>query len=193
MQVSTSGGASVVAGEGSTEKPSSTKNLDARSWKIKKPADLAVDRQGAIYVAEENGNVYKVNDGKVNRIADGLGGAVQLAVDADGVLYVADNANDTVYKYTGYNQRTKIVGGRTAADMMFGPDGNLYLADRSRNRIEKIENGNWSWSVTPTNPARWPSTRSAACSGSRTSPASTSSVAAGSGSVSTAMRPCPEW
>ena len=144
VQVSTSGGASVVAGEGSTEKPSSTKNLDARSWKIKKPADLAVDRQGAIYVAEENGNVYKVNDGKVNRIADGLGGAVQLAVDADGVLYVADNANDTVYKYTGYNQRTKIVGGRTAADMMFGPDGNLYLADRSRNRIEKIENGNWS-------------------------------------------------
>jgi sugar lactone lactonase YvrE len=153
----------------------------ARLWN---PTDVAFDRQGSLYIADHNNNrVRKVDSqGVITTVAgngtagfagDGgpatdaqlntetgvskpdLGGPMNIAVDAEGNLYIGDSGNARVRKVvatggittiagTGENGFSGDGGPATAAQvsspsgLAFDAEGSLYIADNG-NRIRKID------------------------------------------------------
>ena len=90
----------------------------ATSAQLNKPRGVAVDAQGNVYVANEDGNrVRKVSGGVITTVAgtgtlgysgDGgqatsaqLNGPVGVAVDGQGNLYIADRGNNRIRKVSG--------------------------------------------------------------------------------------------
>jgi len=131
------------------------------------PWKSAVDEQGNIYVADrDNHKVRKITpDGTVSTLAgstsgyaDGVGTAAKfnqpldVAVDKDGNVYVADNNNHRIRKIAPDGTVTTLAGsisgyadGNGAAASFANPsgidvdaDGNVYVADRLNHRIRKI-------------------------------------------------------
>jgi sugar lactone lactonase YvrE len=136
------------------------------------PTGVAVDTSGAIYVADRNNHrIRKVilsnnGTGMVNTLTgsifgflDGLAGVAQfkspvgVAVDAKGIVYVADQENNRVREIvetflvsTQAGNGTAGFGNGSGSAVMFnGPlglatdaAGNIYVADRANNRIRKI-------------------------------------------------------
>ena len=133
------------------------------------PHDVAVDADGVLYVADAyNNRIRKITpEGDVTTLAgsgtrayaDGRGAAASfntpygVAVDADGVLYVADYYNYRIRKITPEGDVTTLAGsgtrtyadGRGAAASFRSPygvavdaDGVLYVADTDSHRIRKI-------------------------------------------------------
>jgi sugar lactone lactonase YvrE len=161
-QVTTTAGASAT--KGSTDGPGPA----ARFYH---PVGLAVAAGGSLYVADaENHTIRKITaDGTVSTVAgtaghkgtaDGLGPAAQfnlphgVAVDASGVLYVADTFNHAIRKITPTGHVTTLAGlaghkghadGTGAAARFFHPaavavdaQGALYVADNGNETIRKI-------------------------------------------------------
>lgn len=99
------------------------------------PTDVEVGPDGHLYVSSlpgapeglANGSVFKVNpwNGKVRRIASGFRGAVDLAVDHRGTIYVADLFGDAIKAIRHGRVRTVFeVTSPGAVEM--GPHGRLY-------------------------------------------------------------------
>ncbi|MFF5633749.1 RICIN domain-containing protein [Streptomyces sp. NPDC012825] len=145
----------------------------AASAQLNNPFGLAVDGDGTLYVAEFNGHrVRRITaDGKISTVAGtgtagskGDGGPAvsaqlnrpqALAVDGEGVLYVADSGNHRIRKVTADGTITTVAGTGTAG---FGGDdeqatsaslnsplgvtvddrGVLYVADSGNHRIRKV-------------------------------------------------------
>ena len=91
------------------------------------PTAIAIDRQGAMYIADsQNHLIRKVVNGVISSIARAAT-PTGLAIDTFGTLYVADRSAGEILTFP--------VGGRATAlnlgarDLAFGPDGYLYAAD----------------------------------------------------------------
>jgi DNA-binding beta-propeller fold protein YncE len=114
-----------------------------------------VDPTGVVTLVAGTGAIGDVTDGKAANTQT-LNQPSGLAMDAKGNLFVSDRGNSKIYKIdtSGVITRFASVGnGRFSGDgrpalncelnsprgMTFGPDGNLYVADRSNNRIRKID------------------------------------------------------
>jgi len=121
------------------------------------PAGLAVDRSGALYIADsQNNRVRKILAG--GNIATALGGSpatalvtpLAVAVDVSGALYVADSTN-IVRAYTAAGKWSNFAGTAVPGfsgdggpanqaqltvvrDLAAGLNGNLYIADGVRVR-----------------------------------------------------------
>ena len=135
---------------------------------FRNPRGVAVDAAGYVYVADRSNNrIRKITPaGVVSTLAgsgsigsaDGTGTAAQfyhpsgVAVDADGYVYVADRSNNRIRKITSDGAVSTLAGSTqgflddtgTVAKFSYptgvavASDGNVYVADRSNNRIRKI-------------------------------------------------------
>lgn len=139
--------------------------------RLKGPKRVASDAAGNVYVADYSGaRVRKIaTDGIITTVAgnglatfDGTPGVAtgesiipdDIAVDAAGVLYIADGTNRRLYKVdtdgnltvlagTGVNASSGDNGPATAAEITpsavaIDPNGLVYVADSTHNRIRKI-------------------------------------------------------
>jgi serine/threonine protein kinase/sugar lactone lactonase YvrE len=135
------------------------------------PNNLAVDSSGNLYVADTGNNVIRkiTPDGTVTTLAgqagshgsnNGMGGEARfwapfgVAVDADGMIYVADSANNLIRKITPDGMVATLAGlaGHPGSDNGIGAAarfrnpwgvavdglGNVYVADMSNDAIRKL-------------------------------------------------------
>jgi sugar lactone lactonase YvrE len=126
------------------------------------PQGLAQDANGIIYVSEATsaGRVmcFDTNANYLRNIGTNgiqfLGGVPQfMAIGADGNLYLTyafgTTASNAVWKYTFTSGTWSIFVPNTGAGyalnnprgLAFGPDDNLYVADRGNNAIRKFDGG----------------------------------------------------
>jgi uncharacterized protein (TIGR03437 family) len=158
-----------VAGNGT--QGSSGDNGPATSAQLSGAMGIAVDSAGNVYVAD-SGNIRKVSNGVIATVAgngtqgfsgdNGPATSAQLyipwgvAVDSAGNLYIADTYNNRIRKVT--NGVITTVAGNAACcfsgdngpatsaqlygshGVAAGPDGSVYIADSSNNRIRKVSN-----------------------------------------------------
>lgn len=133
-----------------------------------RPADVAVADDGTVYVADRrNHRIRKVTPagavttlaGSTLGFADGTGATARfnnpagVAVAGDGTVYVADLFNHRIRKVTPSGTVTTLAGasvagfadgaGATArfnnpADVAIAPDGSIYVADFTNNRIRRV-------------------------------------------------------
>ena len=140
------------------------------------PSGLAIDAAGNLYVADTGNNaIRKVTpQGVVSTLAgdglagdkDGKGAAAQfngpigIAVDAEGVVYVADTYNDRIRRIATNGDVTTIAGGKragladgavaqalfdTPTGLALSAAGELYIADTGNSAVRKLDkNGNVS-------------------------------------------------
>jgi sugar lactone lactonase YvrE len=135
------------------------------------PNSLAVDRAGCVYVADTANNVIRkiTPSGEVSTLAgtagdhgsaDGTGGQARfwapfgIAVDADGSVYVADTANNTIRKITPQGMVTTLAGSaghpgstdgagalarfRNPWSVAVDSHGNIIVADMSNDTVRRI-------------------------------------------------------
>jgi sugar lactone lactonase YvrE len=140
------------------------------------PSGLAIDAAGNLYVADTGNNAIRkiTPDGAVSTLAgDGLAGdrdgkgagaqfngPVGLAVDATGVVYVADTYNDRIRRIAPDGSVTTIAGGKraglldgaagqalfdTPSGIVVNAAGELVIADTGNHAIRKLgQDGNVS-------------------------------------------------
>lgn len=132
------------------------------------PSGIALDKQGNVYVADTGNHVIRkiAADGTVSTLAgsgiagfaDGQGaqaqfnGPVGVAVDAAGVVYVADTYNDRIRKIALDGTVTTLAGSAspgftdgvgeaaqfdTPCGIAIGKDG-IYIADTSNDAVRRI-------------------------------------------------------
>jgi uncharacterized protein (TIGR03437 family) len=110
------------------------------------PAGLAVDRLGALYIADsQNHRVRKIlAGGVISTVLGGspstaLGTPVAIAVDIAGTLYVADIGYAGVHSYTVTGAWTTLQGLSAPHDLAVDLNGVLYIADGTH--IRKMVSG----------------------------------------------------
>jgi uncharacterized protein (TIGR03437 family) len=140
---------------------------------LNKPAGIAVDDGGNLYIADTNNHrIRKVTtDGRITTICGtgtatfggdggaasraGLNGPTGVALDAGGTLYIADSGNERIRRVTPAGTISTVAGngvagfagdrGPATAAQLNNPvsvavdaSGNLYIADRSNNRVRRV-------------------------------------------------------
>ncbi|MFF3172616.1 RICIN domain-containing protein [Streptomyces sp. NPDC057900] len=170
-RITTDGKISTIAGTGSANFGGD--GGPAVKAHLKNPTGVAVDGSGNVYIADtENHRVRKVAaDGKISTVAGtgsaatsgdgGLATAARVnrptgvAVDGDGVLYIAENSAHRVRKVAADGKISTVAGngsgtfggdgGPAASAQLRSPygvavdgAGNLYIADRGNHRIRKV-------------------------------------------------------
>lgn len=133
------------------------------------PIGLAVDGQGTLYVGDTNNSRIRriTTDAYVSTVAgngqtgfaDGVGtaamfnGIMGLAVDKDGILYVADGLNHRIRRIDGQGVVTTLAGNATAGlvnatgtsarfnrpyGIAFDASNNLYVAEFNNHAVRRI-------------------------------------------------------
>jgi sugar lactone lactonase YvrE len=121
-----------------------------------KPAGVAVDASGNIYVADSfnylirkvtpSGVVSTIAGNSSNQPANGQGTAasfsrpLDVAVDGSGNIFVADQGAGQIRKITSSGLVTTVYGGNSLDPYQLAVDksGNIYAADGTGNNIKKI-------------------------------------------------------
>jgi len=131
------------------------------------PSDIAIDRYGQLYVTDSNRDkIWHIDlsaavttlAGGIEGDSDGRGVNARLnsprgiAIGADGAAYFSDSNNNKLCRITANGEVSTLAGSRSGdADgtqenaefnnprgVASDTDGNLYVADRSNDRIRKI-------------------------------------------------------
>jgi DNA-binding beta-propeller fold protein YncE len=126
-----------------------------------RPAGIAVDVQGSLYVADSGKSAIYVLDANDGKLLESIGrfgwrsgefdGPADVAVDAQLRLYIADSGNNRVQRFSLINRSFSVVAGEkqnesgrsislsepqsVAADV----SGYVYIADTWNHRILKID------------------------------------------------------
>jgi streptogramin lyase len=95
------------------------------------PEDVAVDRRGNLYFAEnDTHSIRKVNlvTGLITTVARGLGSYLRIAVDSAGNLFIADTDNGQIRRVDGTTQAMTTVagGGSSYVENGFATSVSLY-------------------------------------------------------------------
>ena len=127
----------------------------ATEARLRMPSGLALDRIGNIYVSDrDNHRVRRIGlDGRIETIAGtGTAGAMTaaglatqlplnlptaLAVDSDGVLWIADSGNRAIRKVLPGGRMESAVNTtlKTPAGLAADRSGNLYISDSGNHRV----------------------------------------------------------
>ncbi|MBJ7261210.1 MAG: hypothetical protein JHD17_04735, partial [Acidimicrobiia bacterium] len=178
--VTLDGNLKVIAGGGATL-PSTTAG-PATSASLNGPRGVAVDTDGNVYIADTGNNFVEVVDfvsGYISLLAGGggttpqasqgqnswdvhlglgtniaLNGPRGVAVDASGIVYIADTGNNVIERVTS-SILSVVAGGGTASPSPLGPathkllnapngvavvpSGTLYIADTDHDVVERIQ------------------------------------------------------
>jgi len=128
------------------------------------PTSIAIDRQGAVYVADEHRNDIQVfsREGEYRRKWGGLGverGKMSrpagLGIAADGGIFVSDQMNDRIQKFSPEGECIWEAGGKGRGPgemdkpwgIAEGKDGHIYVADWGNDRVQVYgPNGEYIWS-----------------------------------------------
>jgi serine/threonine-protein kinase len=119
------------------------------------PQGVAVDTNGAVYVADFNNRVVKLATGSNNQTVlpfSGLNYPEGVAVDAQSNVYVADRGNNRVVKLdAGSNTQTDLpfTGLNHPDGVALGADGSVYVTDTDNNRVLKLAAGSNTPAVLP--------------------------------------------
>jgi mucin-19 len=154
---------STVAGNGTTTFADGT----GTNATFNQPTGVAIDSSGNIYVADRSNNrIRKITSaGVVTTFAGSSAGSANgtgtnatfnaprgVTVDSEGNVYVADGGNNCIRKITPEGVVTTLAGGTSGSlngtgtnarfwnpqGVAVDSSGNIYVADRSNNRIRKI-------------------------------------------------------
>jgi sugar lactone lactonase YvrE len=171
-EVDTAGRVSTVAGNGRPKYAGD--HGPATSASLNHPGGLAVDASGNLYINDENNFVIRkvstnqvistvVGTGKSGYSGDGgpatkaqIAGALGVAVDAAGNLYIADTGNCVIRKVNKKGIISTIAGDGAAAyygdggpamlaslryptDVALDTAGNLYIADYFNGAVRKVD------------------------------------------------------
>ena len=90
------------------------------------PTALAVDRSGALYIADSGNHVVRKFAGGTLTTVAVASMATGLAIDASGALYIADSAAGQILKIPPAGLSSSIRA--DARDLAFGADGSLYAS-----------------------------------------------------------------
>lgn len=165
-KIDVSGNVTTLAGSGT----SGAVNGRGAAASFNFPTAVAVDTSGNVYVADTfnhairkidpSGNVTTLAGSGAKGSANGLGTAASfntprgIAVDASGIVYVADSGNNLIRRIDASGNVTTLAGagtqgaanGQGTAASFNGPfgvavdaNGNAYVADASNNLIRKID------------------------------------------------------
>ena len=164
-RVTPDGVVTTILGDGTT----GFANGDVSVAKLALPWKSCVDKYGNIFIADRDNHAIRKIDvnGLVSTVAgtgvagyvDGPGAEakfsqpIDVAVDANGVLYVADNSNHKIRKITPEGVVSTLAGGaagfidgdvatalfRNPSGVAVDGAGNVYVADRLNHRIRKID------------------------------------------------------
>ncbi|PHX60030.1 MAG: hypothetical protein CK520_01445 [Actinobacteria bacterium] len=179
-RVTPDGNLKVIAGGGGTL-PSTTSG-PATSASLNGPRGVAVDAAGNVYIADTGNNFVEVVDfvsGRISLLAGGggttpqasqasndwnghfglgtniaLNGPRGVAVDASGIVYIADTGNNVIERVTS-SILSVVAGGGTASPSPLGPathkllnapngvavvpSGTLYIADTNHDVVERVQ------------------------------------------------------
>jgi tripartite motif-containing protein 71 len=128
------------------------------------PWGVAVDRSGLVFVADSgNHRVQKTNAwtdamtdlsgnflgafGRIGKAEGELDFPTDVALDAEGNLYVVDSNNDRVQKLTRDGKPLASWGGSGSGPgqldkplgIALAPDGQIYVTDTKNNRVQKLD------------------------------------------------------
>ena len=157
--------ASVSTAAGNAQGTYDYKDGAAKDAGFRWPSDVAVDSNGAVYIADSYSNCIRLlNSAQVSTVAGvcgiSTGGTSTaqfdkpkgIAVDASGNVYVADTHNHRIQKITNKTVTTLSGTGTSGATdglissaqfsaprgMAIDSKGNIYVADTQNNRIRMI-------------------------------------------------------
>ena len=139
--------------------PAGYVNGSGTAARFSDPRGVAVDNSGNIYIADRGNDAIRMVSpaGAVSTLAgsglpgstDGTGTAASffnpegIAVDAAGIVYVADTSNSILRRVTPAGVVTTLAGGRAAGltdprGLAIDSSGNLIVADTGHNRIVRV-------------------------------------------------------
>ena len=113
-----------------------------------RPEGVAVHPNGRIYVTGAgSGNVIALDNGKLIAKADGLSSPHDVAIAADGSVWIADSGNDRLMRMSeDLTILTIIKGAPYAFDgpryLDFDSKGRLYVADKYAHKIKVLATNN---------------------------------------------------
>jgi uncharacterized protein (TIGR03437 family) len=123
------------------------------------PRGVAIDAAGNLFIADTGNNAVRriTPSGQASTVGSGYNAPEGVALDGAGVLHVADTENNRVVRVASDGAVTLVAG--DGRDGFAGEDaqattaslwrpvglaflsGALYIADRSNNRIRRVQNG----------------------------------------------------
>ena len=114
------------------------------------PQGVATDSAGNVYIAYNNGTVYRTptGGGTPVEIGSGLTTPHQVAIDGAGNLYVADSGANEIVEFAGASTSSSATTGTAILSGLTSPmgvavdaSGNLYIAETGSVLFQSIDNG----------------------------------------------------
>lgn len=130
----------LLAGEG-TQGANDGPNAEAR---FSSPHSICWGRQGQLFVADiGNSSLRVIDQGRTSTLArEGLKWPMDLALDGQGQLWIADAGLQTILKWspqTGLSKPFPNLQLQMPHGLCIGPDGSVYVAEMRANRITRID------------------------------------------------------
>ena len=105
---------------------------------LSRPEGIRLGTDGTVYIAETgSGRVLAYHHKEISIIAEDLDEPDQLAIDRNGALWIAEDANPgrILRLRKAGNAETMISGLASPQGMVFDRNGGLYVAEQGKNRV----------------------------------------------------------